>query len=101
MAPGSDSGTVSIRVSVSWSEREGVGEELTLSLPIGATALDAIRASGLLERHAAIDLSTQPIGVWGRACELTTRLKQADRVEIYRPLAIDPKEARRLRATRR
>lgn len=101
MAQGSGGETASIGISISWSESEGVAEELTLSLPAGATALDAIRASGLLERQAGIDLSTQAIGVWGRACEATTPLKENDRVEIYRPLVIDPKEARRLRASRR
>ena len=90
-----------MQVSVAWSVRDGVAEEVTLSLPDGATALDAIRAGGLLEGPAGIDPSTQAIGVWGRACAPTTLLKEGDRVEVYRPLAMDPKEARRQRATRR
>ncbi len=90
-----------MRVSLAWSARDGVGDEVALSLPAGATALDAIRAAGLLEPPGAIDPSTQALGVWGRACTPATPLKEGDRVEVYRPLALDPKEARRQRATRR
>lgn len=90
--------SASIAVSVCCSVGEGHAFELALSLPAGATALDAIRASGVLEAPLQVDLSTQRIGVWGRPCPLGAALKEGDRVEIYRPLAIDPKEARRLRA---
>jgi putative ubiquitin-RnfH superfamily antitoxin RatB of RatAB toxin-antitoxin module len=92
------SGPGAIRVAVACSPRAGVAAEVTIELPAGANALEAIRASGLLERFAEIDVSTQAIGVWGRACTLETRLRDGDRVEIYRPLAMDPNEARRLRA---
>ena len=88
-------------ISLAWSVADGVAEETTLSVPTGATALDAIRAGGLLDGAADIDPSTQVAGVWGRACALSTVLKPGDRVEVYRPLAMDPKEARRQRATRR
>lgn len=88
----------SIAVSVCCSVDGGHAVELPLSLPAGATALDAIRASGVLEAPLQVDLSTQRIGVWGRPCLLEAALKGGDRVEIYRPLAIDPKQARRLRA---
>jgi putative ubiquitin-RnfH superfamily antitoxin RatB of RatAB toxin-antitoxin module len=90
-----------IRVAVACSRRPGEAEEVEVEVPAGASALDAIRASGLLERHAEIDISSQAVGVWGRRCALDTVLREGDRVEIYRPLAIDPKEARRRRANRK
>ena len=72
--------------------------ELSLDLPETSTALDAIRASGLAERFPEVDIGAATIGVWGRACAPDTRLQDGDRVELYRPLTMDPNEARRLRA---
>jgi putative ubiquitin-RnfH superfamily antitoxin RatB of RatAB toxin-antitoxin module len=89
-----------LRVAVACSPRDGVAAEVALELPPTATALDAIRASGVLERFAELDVSAQAIGIWGRVCTLDARLQDGDRVEIYRPLAMDPNEARRLRARR-
>ncbi len=89
-----------LHVAVACSPRNGVAAEVALELPEAATAIDAIRASGLLERFPELDVSVQAIGVWGRPCALDARLRDGDRVEIYRPLAMDPNEARRLRAQR-
>jgi putative ubiquitin-RnfH superfamily antitoxin RatB of RatAB toxin-antitoxin module len=90
-----------MRVAVACSPRAGLAAEVDVEVATDATALDAIRASGLLERFAEIDISSQAIGVWGRHCSLETRLREGDRVEVYRPLALDPKEARRQRARRK
>ena len=90
-----------MRVAVACSPRAGLAVEVDVDVETGATALAAIRASGLLERFAEIDISSQSIGVWGRVCALETRLHEGDRVEIYRPLVLDPKEARRQRARRK
>jgi len=90
-----------IRVAVAWSPRPGQAFEVTLELAGGASALDAIRASGALERHGEVDISTQAVGIWGRTAALDTVLADGDRVEIYRPLTMNPKEARRLRARRK
>ncbi|HJY79221.1 MAG TPA: RnfH family protein [Burkholderiales bacterium] len=73
-------------------------DAVTLSLTAGATAGEAVRASGVLERHPEIDLRHQAIGIHGRVVTAGTLLRDGDRVEIYRPLAVDPKEARRRRA---
>ena len=73
---------------------------LSLELPEGSTAEAAILASGMLDRHPEIDLQQHKIGIFGKLCKLDQRLKAGDRVEIYRPLLIDPKEARRNRAAR-
>lgn len=71
---------------------------VTVELAAGATARDAVRASGLVEEFPEIDVERAPLGVFGRACPGDTVLRAGDRVEIYRPLVIDPKEARRRRA---
>ena len=62
------------------------------------TALAAVRASGLLERHPEIDLRRCKLGIYGKVVDPDAPLADGDRVEIYRPLALDPKEARRRRA---
>ena len=69
-----------------------------LTLPAGATVADAIRASGVLDRRPEIVAAAPDVGIWGRACAMTQRLEDGDRVELYRPLTVDPKEARRVRA---
>ncbi len=69
-----------------------------VTLPPGATVGDAVRAAGVLERRPEIAQAAPDVGVWGRACALTQRVEHGDRVEIYRPLTVDPKEARRVRA---
>lgn len=71
---------------------------VTVELAAGATARDAARASGLVDEFPEIDIERAPLGVFGRACAGDTVLRAGDRVEIYRPLQIDPKEARRRRA---
>lgn len=70
-------------------------------LPANATVRDALLASGLCERHPEIDPDTVKLGVYGTPCEHHARLADGDRVEVYRPLAVDPKEARRARARAR
>lgn len=65
----------------------------------GLTVRQAIEHSGLLARFPEIDLEQGKVGVFGRVCRLDKALKPGDRVEIYRPLTIDPKEARRLRVS--
>jgi putative ubiquitin-RnfH superfamily antitoxin RatB of RatAB toxin-antitoxin module len=67
-----------------------------LQLPAGATVADALRASGVLQRHG-LELQGLDVGVWGRACAPDRVLRDRDRVEVYRPLRVDPKEARRQR----
>ncbi|MBZ0104896.1 MAG: RnfH family protein [Sulfuricella denitrificans] len=64
----------------------------------GITAEQAIRDSGLLEKHPEIDLSKNKIGIFGKLAKLDTVLRDRDRIEIYRPLIADPKEVRKKRA---
>ncbi len=71
---------------------------ITLQLSPDSTVQDAITHSKILSRYPEIDLNKNKVGVFGKACELTDSLFQDDRVEIYRPLIADPKEARKNRA---
>jgi hypothetical protein len=66
-----------------------------------ASVGDAIRASGLLERFPEIDPAQIAAGIFGERAELGDPVEAGDRVEIYRPLRADPKEARRRRARKR
>jgi uncharacterized protein len=85
--------TISVRVL--HCPGPGVADEVVLRLAPSATVRGALQASGLQARHASIDL--RRVGVWGRARQLDDGLHDGDRVELYRPLRVDPKEARRLR----
>lgn len=73
-------------------------ERVLLDLAPGSTVLEAIEASGLLQRLPQIELGR--VGIWGRPASPDARLRERDRVEIYRPLTADPKEVRRARAAR-
>jgi len=73
---------------------------VTVELKEGAVAREAIRASSLLERHPELAARDWRLGISGREVSLETLLRDGDRVEILRPLAMDPKEARRRRARR-
>jgi len=89
-----------MEVEVIYALPEGE-DAVRLELAPGATAADALRASGILARHPEIDLARNKLGVYGRVVAPQARLAEGDRVEIYRPLAMDPKEARRRRALKR
>lgn len=82
-----------LSVEVVFSAQEGQAQEWTLRLPPGACLLDALRAAGL-------EASTWPAGIWGRRAERGQLLRDGDRVELYRPLLVDPKVARRERFAR-
>lgn len=76
-------------------------DSVTLLVPAGTTVEQAIRRSGLLERFPEIDLTRDRIGIYSRWVRLDAVLREGDRIEVYRPLAADPKEVRRQRARRR
>ena len=71
---------------------------LSVEVAEGAQVEEAIIASGILEKCPQIDRESLTVGVWNRTCKLTQILKEGDRIEIYRPLIADPKDARRKRA---
>ena len=71
---------------------------LPVALPEGATVEEAIRRSGVLEAFPTIDLAVNKVGIFSKLVKLDEKLRDRDRVEIYRPLIADPKEVRRKRA---
>jgi putative ubiquitin-RnfH superfamily antitoxin RatB of RatAB toxin-antitoxin module len=71
---------------------------VTVAMEEGATVEAAIKVSGLLELFPEIDSSELKAGIFGVACKLDQLVKEGDRIEIYRALVHDPKEARRQRA---
>ena len=73
---------------------------LAVEVEEGTTARQAIERSGILRQFPRIDLARAMIGVFGKSVALETRLRDGDRVEIYRALTVDPKQARRERARR-
>lgn len=95
MAPAEPHGQVAggITIEVVYSPGPRRIERVTLGLQAGATVKDALLASSLADPQPA-HLS---VGIWGRRASLGMRLRDGDRVEIYRALTVDPKEARRVR----
>ena len=74
---------------------------VSLRVPLGSTLGFAVSASGLLEQCPELDPEAWGMGVFGRRREADCPLRPGDRVELYRPLRVDPKEARRRRAAAR
>ncbi len=87
-----DAAVAPLSVEIAFGPRAGHVQRVTLTLAAGSTVAQAIARSGWTDLPA--DLR---VGIWGRACALTETVRDRDRVEIYRPLTVDPKEARRLR----
>ncbi len=88
-----------LRIEVVYCPGPGVNDLCALQMAEGATVADALQASGLLQRQGLKPEGLR-LGVWGKAREADSQLRDRDRVEIYRPLTVDPKEARRLRYKR-
>jgi putative ubiquitin-RnfH superfamily antitoxin RatB of RatAB toxin-antitoxin module len=83
-----------IRVEVVFArpDRQSLVE---VSVGEGATVAEAIEVSGLQKEFTGDPLESLPVGIWGRLVQRSTRVRAGDRVEIYRPLELDPKTARR------
>ena len=86
-----------ISVTVLYSPGARQVREWNLTLPAGACLLQALHASGLGEFVPDAELAQLPVGVWGCKATLDSLLRPGDRVEVYRPLKVDPKVARRER----
>lgn len=89
-----------LRVSVVFASQSREVREVVLELSEGSTVADALRRSGVLDGVNAQVMDRCEVGVWGRHCELSRPLRFGDRVELYRPLKVDPQEARRQRFVR-
>jgi sulfur carrier protein len=89
-----------IAVSVCFSGAARQVTERALQLPVGSCLADAIRASGLLNALSDAAIDGLQTGIWGRKLPPHHLLREGDRVELYRPLKVDPKVARRERFSR-
>jgi uncharacterized protein len=89
--------TTPIPVCLVYSAQARQMHEHTLHLAPGTTLGQALQGSGLLASIAASVVHTLEVGVWGKKMPLDYVLQQGDRIELYRPLTVDPKVARRER----
>ena len=71
-----------------------------VTLPRGSTLQDAIDQAGITGKPAVIDVASCKVGVFGRLRARDALVRDGDRVELYRPLMVDPKAARRIRSAR-
>ncbi len=86
--------TIEVAYAASTSEQVVV----SVDVPAGSTVEYAIRTSGILDRFPRVRLDADAVGVFGQLVSLTDTVSNGDRVEIYRPLIVDPKQARSRRA---
>lgn len=100
MGPAEPAAAAAMAISVVFAAAPHRVESVPLRMPVGSTALQALRASGLGERLGAELIDGLSLGLWGRLCAPDTVLREGDRLELLRPLTVDPKEARRLRYRR-
>jgi uncharacterized protein len=90
------SNRINVEVSYALPQRQ---ELVRVNLPEGATAREAIEASGLLQKYPDIDLAgANKVGIYAKLAKADTVVRDRDRVEIYRPLIADPKAVRKKRA---
>ena len=83
---------ISVEVALAEADRQTV---LRLELPSGTTAGEALDASGIFTHHPGVDPARCAIGLFGKAIGRERRLRDGDRVEVLRPLLLDPRERRR------
>ena len=74
---------------------------LALTVPVGTSIQSAIATSGILQKFPELELSSLRVGIFSKPRELADIVKEGDRIEIYRRLLIDPKEARRIKAKKK
>ncbi|MDO5073047.1 MAG: RnfH family protein [Neisseria animaloris] len=85
---------VEIEIAYGTSEKQLLE---TMQVEEGTTARQAVLQSRIAAEFPDADVEKAPLGIFGKAVKDDTVLRDKDRVEVYRPLLIDPKEARRLR----
>ncbi|MDX5299160.1 MAG: RnfH family protein [Gammaproteobacteria bacterium] len=93
-------GMVRIEVAYARPDKQRI---LSVDVPEGCSLQDAVLRSGIVNEFPEIDVSTAALGVFGKVIRdpAEHRLQDGDRIEIYRPLKIDPKQARLNRASKK
>lgn len=94
-----DNRSIAIEVVYALADRQHL---LRLSVPVGTTVREAALRSGMQQYCPELDLQQAPLGIFGKAVARPEErvLEAGERVEIYRPLIVDPKEVRKQRAAR-
>lgn len=95
MSTSAEDVTIRIEVAHATPQRQVV---LALDVPQGCTVAEAIERSSIREEFPGLVVDPNAVGIFGRKAAFDRVLQAGDRVEIYRPLIADPKEARRRRA---
>ncbi len=72
-----------------------------VAVPAGTTLIEAVKQSDIVELFPELDIDNADMGIWSKPQSKDTVLKAGQRIEIYRPLLTDPKQARRKRASKR
>ena len=88
-------GTVDVEIAFALPDEQLV---VKVTLARGASVADALRASGLAEHFPDFDFDAADVGIWGHVVQRDRLIRDGDRIEVYRPLERDPREARRQRA---
>lgn len=86
-----------IAISVIYALPDSV-TEVALEVPAGSSVGEALERSLIAARHPGLDIARCPVGIRGRRVDRNHTVASGDRIEIYRPLVADPKQARRRRA---
>jgi putative ubiquitin-RnfH superfamily antitoxin RatB of RatAB toxin-antitoxin module len=71
---------------------------LEINVQDNTTVQEAIEQSNIIAKYPQIDLTKDKVGIFGKLAKLDTKLREKDRVEIYRALIADPKKVRKERA---
>ena len=87
--------TINVEVAYAEPEKQLI---IPVNVDLGTTVGGAIVQSGIMIEFPELDIENSKVGIFGKATTMVTKLKDGDRVEIYRPLIADPKEVRRKRA---
>jgi putative ubiquitin-RnfH superfamily antitoxin RatB of RatAB toxin-antitoxin module len=90
-----DNSNITVEVAYATPVKQSI---VKVSVPANSTIETVIDRSGIVELYPEIDLTRQKVGIFSKMRKLTDRVQAGDRIEIYRPLEMDPKEARRKRA---
>ncbi len=83
---------ITVEVVFALAERQQL---VTVAVVPGTTAIEAVDQSGIADQFPDQDLAACSLGIWGRLIEDGQLPQDGDRIEIYRPLLIDPRDARR------
>ena len=87
--------TISVELVFAMPDRQVLR---SIDMPEGASVADVIEAGNLAREFPDLGLDELQAGIWGRPVDREQVVRDGDRVEIYRPLEMDPREARRLKA---